>query len=509
MEDAHVVKIRREKVEKLRELGINPYPNDFKPTHHCADLNTRFADFDKEQLANVDETFTIAGRVMFLREFGKLAFVRLQDQSGQLQCSLSLDGVGAEHYQLFKEIIDMGDIFGVTGQMTRTNKGELTLQAQSFAILNKTIQPLPDKWHGLSDVEQRYRQRYVDLIVNEEARKVAFTRPKIMQAIREFMTKRNFTEVETPSLQTLAGGGHARPFSTHHNALGLDLSMRIALELDLKRLAVGGMERVYEMGRLYRNEGISVRHNPEFTMLESYEAYADYKDVMNFVEDMITDVTEKVCGSLEIPYGEHTVNMAKPWKRLTMREALLEIGGAVESDLASLESLSTFATKNGFEIDEWADYGQAFLTCFEETCEAKLINPTFVYDYPRSTSPLSRCHDDNPEWVQRAELFITGREMANLYSELNDPADQKARFEAQQEEKQRGNDEAMPYDEDYIRALEFGLPPTGGLGVGIDRLVMLLTNQPSIRDVILFPLMRPAQREEEGSTSDGDTRKAG
>ena len=480
---------RQDKISRMRAAGINPFPNNFVPTHTTTQIAEKFAGMEDP---STDGTVVkLAGRIMFLREFGKLAFFKVQDATGQLQCSASVDATGAEAYETFKQFTDVGDWVGVEGTLFRTQKGELTVKGTRVVMLNKSTRPLPDKYHGLSDKEQRYRQRYVDLIVNTQVRDTFAKRVKIMQEIRNFYDANGFLEVETPLLHHQAGGTTAKPFETHHNALGLPLNLRIALELHLKRLVVGGFERVYEMARVFRNEGISLKHNPEFTMLESYTAYWNHTDTMNFVENLISTVVAKVCGTTELPYGEHTICYKKPWQRMTMREALIKIGGAKETDLQTVQSLQAFADACHIDTKGEKDFGTLFALLFEELCEEKLIQPTFIYDFPLSTSPLSRTYDDNPEWAQRAELYINGFEVANMYAELNDPADQAARFKAQVERGAQGDEEATPYDADYVRALEYGMPPTGGIGIGIDRLVMLLTNQPSIRDVIFSPPLRP------------------
>jgi lysyl-tRNA synthetase class 2 len=507
MEDTNkLIKARQDKIAALQSLNINPYPNDFKPTHRMAQIMDDYSHMDEDELAKLEETLSVAGRVMFAREFGKLAFVRLQDATGQLQGTLMVDVLGKEDYDLFKKHVDVGDFIGLTGKMSRTQKGELSLKATDLVILNKTTRPLPEKWHGLTDKETRYRQRYVDLITNTEVRDVFKKRMMIISEIRRFYEDHGFLEVETPILHQQAGGTTAKPFETHHNALGMPLNLRIALELHLKRLVVGGFERVFEMARCFRNEGISYKHNPEFTMLESYTAYWNYEDTMNFVEKLITSLVQKSHNTLKIPYGEHTIDFGK-WQRMTMKEAIINIGGASEEDLKDTASLVSLADRFHIELKEKADYGAIFATLFEELCEEKLIQPTFIYDFPLSTSPLARTYDDRPEWAERAELYIAGSEISNMYSELNNPAEQAQRFQAQVELAQKGDDEAMPFDADYIRALEYGMPPAGGIGIGIDRLVMLLTNQASIRDVILFPHMRPEDgREEiEGQTSETKT----
>lgn len=496
MEDTNKLIIaRQDKISALREQNINPYPNDFKPTHTTAQIVDTYSHMDEDEIAQQDEILTIAGRIMFAREFGKLAFIRLQDASGQLQCTLMIDILGEENYKLFKKHVDVGDFVGVTGKMSRTQKGELSLKATELTIINKTTRPLPEKWHGLTDKETRYRQRYVDLITNADVRETFKKRVMITSEIRRFYEDNGFLEVETPILHHQAGGTTAKPFETFHNALGMQLNLRIALELHLKRLVVGGFDKVFEMARCFRNEGVSYKHNPEFTMVESYAAYWNYEDTMNFVEKLITKIVQKSHNSLTIPFGEHTLDFSK-WNRMTMKQAIMEIGGVAEQDLQDVASMKAIADKFHIELKDKNDYGTIFAILFEELCEDKLIQPTFIYDFPLSTSPLARTFDDRPEWAERAELYIAGSEISNMYSELNDPADQAKRFKAQVERATKGDDEAMPYDADYIRALEYGMPPAGGIGIGIDRLVMLLTNQPSIRDVILFPHLRPEDGRE-------------
>ncbi|MFT7433238.1 MAG: lysyl-tRNA synthetase class 2 [Alphaproteobacteria bacterium] len=509
METNQHIQIRQEKVNNLRSMGINPFPNKFKPQNKCADLSKRFENDDIDALAAVGETFTIAGRVMLLREFGKLAFFSLRDASGRLQCSVAVDGIGKDTYQIFKKHVDLGDIVGVKGQMTRTQKGELTLAAEYFEIINKSMRPLPDKWHGLNDTETRYRQRYVDLIMNDEVKETFKKRSQIVSAIRDYMTEADFMEVETPMLHHKASGAAAKPFETYHNALSMDMKLRIAPELHLKRLVVGGFDRVFEINRNFRNEGVSVRHNPEFTMMEFYAAYWDYHDLMDFSAKLMEHVAQKVMGTTDLTYGEHKISLKAPFAKLSMKEAILTIGKVDEKDLETIESMKAVAKSRGIELSKWGDYGQCFLELFEELCEEKLINPTFIYDYPTSTSPLSRPCDDNPEWTERAELFAVGRELGNLFSELNDPVDQANRFQDQIDQMESGNDEAMAYDEDYVRALEYGMPYAGGMGIGIDRLVMLLTNQPSIRDVILFPHLRPEGGDAETSNKPTAKTEAG
>ena len=451
---------RREKLERLRAAGIDPYSRGFKPTHTTVEARALLGEGDR-----TTETVALAGRMVVKRLHGGSAFADLQDGAGRLQLFASRDILGPEAFELFAEL-DPGDVIGVRGPMFRTRRGEPTVEVHSVQLLTKALRPLPEKWHGLKDIEIRYRQRYVDLIANPEVREVFRARTKIITGLRKLLDERGFVEVETPVLQEVPGGGHARPFLTHHNSLDRDLYLRIALELHLKRLLVGGFERVYEVGRVFRNEGLSPRHNPEFTMLECYEAYADYDDVMRLVEDLIGASARSAGRPLTIAYQGEDVDLTPPYRRARMADLVLEHTGrqAVGHELNDL---------------------------FEEHVEAKLRQPTFVIDYPIEISPLARPRADDPRFVERFELIILGREYANAFTELTDPVDQRARFEAQAAKRAAGDVEAHPMDEDFLRAVEYGLPPCGGLGVGIDRLVMLLTDQPSIRDVILFPVMKP------------------
>lgn len=491
--------LRAQREFKLNEYvrrGGEAYPNGFTPTATTAQLAETYADpvaYSQQALHDSPTpVFKLAGRVMLLRAFGKLIFARVQDGAGQLQISLSVDASGAEVFGLFNDCIDMGDIIGVEGPMTRTNKGELTLSVQKFTLLTKGLQPLPDKYHGMADVEARYRQRYLDLITSPETRRVFEIRSRTISAIRSFLDERGFLEVETPVLQIQAGGASARPFKTHHNALDLELNMRIAPELFLKRLLVGGFERVYELSRNFRNEGISVKHNPEFTMLEFYSAYGTREDAMQLMEEMLRHTVSKVCGSHAIPYGEHVIDFAPEFTKTTMREALIRLAGFTDTELEHVDGLAAAARAKGVDVPKpLPSYGELFQLCFEELVEKQLIQPTYIMDYPIETSPLVRQIPGRPGWTQRAELYIAGREHGEFYSELNDPLDQRGRFERQLEQAKKGNAEAMPFDHDFLNALEVGMPPALGVGLGIDRLAMLLTNQPSIRDVLLFPLMKP------------------
>lgn len=478
---------RRRKVDALWEAGINPYPNDFKPHHTSADFRETYGTVDT--IEDDPRSFTVAGRIIARRSFGKAAFIQIQDRKGRMQVYVRKDTVGDDAFDAF-ETFDIGDIVGVGGTPFRTKTGELTLNATFIRLLTKSLQPLPEKFHGLTDVETRYRQRYVDLIVNPEVREVFVKRSRIVNLIREFMVRKDFLEVETPMMQPIPGGATARPFVTHHNALDMQLFLRIAPELYLKRLVVGGFERVFEINRNFRNEGISVRHNPEFTMMEFYQAYATFEDLMDFTEELLCHVAQDVLGTLDFTYQEMPISFQRPWKRLTVVEAILEYGDIDAKSLADRNMAYAYAQRLGLDLPADVGYGKLITEIFEEVAEAKLIQPTFITAYPTEVSPLSRKSDKDPEIVDRFELFIAGREMANAFSELNDPVDQKERFLAQVAAKAKGDDEAHYMDEDYIRALEFGLPPTAGEGIGIDRLVMLLTDSPSIRDVILFPQLR-------------------
>ncbi len=457
-DEPEVIRDRRKKLERLRAAGIEAYSRGFKPTHSTAAAKALLA--DSERTAPV----AVAGRLMVKRLMGGSAFADLQDEAGRLQLFASRDILGERDFDLFADL-DAGDLIGARGPIFRTRRGEITLEVHSFQLLTKSLRPLPEKWHGLKDVEIRYRQRYVDLIANPEVRDVFRARTKIIAGLRRLLDQRGFLEVETPVLQEVPGGGHARPFITHHEALDRDLYLRIALELHLKRLMVGGFERVYELGRVFRNEGLSPRHNPEFTMLETYEAYADYDDVMSLVEDLVVAATAAAGRTSKITYQGEEIDLAPPFRRARMADLVLEYTGrqAVGKELNDL---------------------------FEEHVEPKLREPTFVTDYPIEISPLARRRDDDSRFVERFELIILGREYANAFTELTDPIDQRQRFEAQAAQRAAGDTEAHPMDEDFLRAVEYGMPPAGGLGVGIDRLVMLLTDQPSIRDVILFPVMK-------------------
>jgi lysyl-tRNA synthetase class 2 len=478
---------RRRKVDALWEAGINPYPNDFRPAHTAADLLAEFGGM--QDIPEGARTFVMAGRILARRSFGKAAFLQLQDRSGRMQVYVRKDSIGDDAFAQF-ETLDIGDIIGIEGWPFLTKTGELTLHVTALRLLTKSLLPLPEKFHGLTDTETRYRQRYVDLIVNPEARDVFVKRSRIVSLIREFMVRHDFLEVETPMMQPIPGGATAKPFVTHHNALDMELFLRIAPELYLKRLVVGGFERVFEINRNFRNEGISVRHNPEFTMMEFYQAYATFEDLMDYTEELLCHVAQELLGTLQLSYQGLEISFARPWRRLTVREAILEYGDIDAKSLADRDLAYAYARRLGLELPEDIGYGKLVTEIFEEVAEAKLIQPTFITAYPTEVSPLSRKNDHDPEIVDRFELYIAGRELANAFSELNDPVDQKERFLAQVAQKDKGDEEAHYMDEDYIRALEYGMPPTAGEGIGIDRLAMLLTDSPSIRDVILFPQLR-------------------
>jgi len=484
------VEVRRQKLLKLKESGIPSYPNDFKPGHVSSQIISDFGSLPDDEIRALTTAFSLAGRIMSIRSFGKASFFHLQDRKGRLQIYVRRDRVGEDGHRLFQSL-DLGDIVGVWGHLFRTKTKELTLEAQGLRLLCKCLRPLPEKWHGLADVEVRYRQRYVDLMVNREVRDLFEKRSQIIRLIRRFFEERDFLEVETPMMQSIPGGAAARPFITHHNALNMDLYLRVAPELFLKRLLVGGIERVFELNRNFRNEGISVRHNPEFTMLEFYQAYATYEDLMGLTEELFVSVAREVAGSLKFSFGEHTIDLQRPWRRISPSDALEQHGGATRADIASLEGLRAFARRRNISFDPGLPYGSLLVEVFEEIAEPHLIQPTFVVGYPLEVSPLARKNDANPALVDRFELYVGGRELANAFSELNDPLDQRERFLNQAEARQAGNEMASAMDEDFLRALEYGMPPAAGEGIGIDRMVMLFTGSPSIRDVILFPVFRP------------------
>jgi lysyl-tRNA synthetase class 2 len=487
---------RRANLEELKKLGIDVYPRRFDPGASIEQIVAEHGDKGSEEIEAAQVRTRTAGRILAIRSFGKANFLVLSDGKARIQAYIKQDSLPARDFQVFK-LLDWGDWVGVEGRLFRTRTKELTIWASQLEFLAKCLLPLPEKWHGLQDVEIRYRQRYLDLIINPDSRRVFEVRSRVITAIREFLIERGFLEVETPMMQPLAGGALARPFATHHNALDMRLFMRIAPELYLKRLTVGGIERVFEINRNFRNEGISTQHNPEFTMLEFYWAYADYNDLMALTEEMIPEVARKAIGTGEITFGEHHISLAPPFRRLSLREgaraaASRRLGTDVAiEDLRSRDKAAALAGRLGLEVTPAMGAGKITADIFEALCEDDLIQPTFVSDFPTEVSPLSKQKPDDPDTVERFELYIGGFEVANAFSELNDPVEQRRRFEDQRRSRAGGNEEAHAMDEDYIRALEYGMPPAGGEGVGIDRLVMLLTNSPSIRDVILFPLMRP------------------
>ncbi|PER57957.1 lysine--tRNA ligase [Bacillus thuringiensis] len=484
--------VRREKLHNLREQGIDPFGKRFERTNSTTDLVSLYGEFSKEELEEKEITVSIAGRIMTKRGKGKAGFAHIQDLHGQVQIYVRKDTVGDEEYELFTTA-DLGDLVGIEGKVFKTNVGELSVKATGFTLLTKSLRPLPDKYHGLKDVEQRYRQRYLDLITSMESRETFVTRSKIIREMRRYLDDNGYLEVETPMMHAIAGGASARPFTTHHNALDMELYMRIAIELHLKRLIVGGLEKVYEIGRVFRNEGVSTRHNPEFTMIELYEAYADYNDIMELTENMVAHIAKKVLGTTTIQYGDYEINLEPEWTRLHMVDAIKQHSGADFWTPMSVEEARELAKEHNVEIKDTMEVGHIINEFFEQKVEDKLIQPTFIYGHPVEISPLAKKNDEDPRFTDRFELFIVAREHANAFTELNDPIDQKERFEAQLKEREQGNDEAHMMDDDYIEALEYGMPPTGGLGIGIDRLVMLLTNAPSIRDVLLFPAMRHKQ----------------
>ncbi|MBN2468589.1 MAG: lysine--tRNA ligase [Deltaproteobacteria bacterium] len=488
-------KQRLEKLEAVKQEGIDPYPNTFPVNATVRDIRKQFGEMTPEQLENVTDRFVLAGRLMSIRDFGKAAFFHIQDRTGRLQAFIQKKTAGDGFSYLKK--LDIGDFVGIKGKPFRTKTNELTVLVEDLQLLSKSLQPLPEKWHGLTDVETRYRQRYLDLIMNPVTRSVFEKRSAIIQTIRNFLLARDFLEVETPMMQPVAGGASARPFKTHHNALGLDLYLRIAPELYLKRLVIGGMERVFEINRNFRNEGISTQHNPEFTMLEFYQAYATYEDLMTLTEEMIGHVVQALVGGFAVEYQGQKVDFTPPWRRMTLRESLRTVGGFDDEFLRDPAKIRDFLEAREVQVNGKEGLGKLHTGIFEVEVESKLIQPTFIINYPLEVSPLSRRRSEDPTEVERFELFIVGREIANAFSELNDPVDQRERFLRQLEER-KGDEENPPeLDEDYVRALEYGMPPTGGEGIGIDRLVMILTDCPSIRDVILFPLLRPEKRGSE------------
>ncbi|MDD5722127.1 MAG: lysine--tRNA ligase [Syntrophales bacterium] len=488
-EKSELLRKREEKMKALQDMGVELYPNDAKVTATTKSVIDRFGDMDNEDLTGIEEKFTLAGRLMAVRNFGKAAFVSIQDREGRIQGYIARDKVGKDAYSIFKKF-DVGDIVFISGGLVKTKTGELTVDADNVRLLSKAIRPLPEKWHGLTDVEARYRQRPVDLIMNPGVKEVFYTRSRVIKLIRDFMQDRDFLEVETPMMHPMAGGAVARPFKTYHNTLDMDLYLRIAPELYLKRLIVGGLDRVFEINRNFRNEGVSTSHNPEFTMMEFYQAYATYEDLIVMTEEMITSVATEILGSLQIEYQGIKLDLARPWQRLTVKEAILKHSDATPDILEDQAKAAKYARVLGLAVEDDEPLGKIIVAIFEEVAEARLIQPTFVTSYPIEVSPLSRKSAGDGGFTDRFELYIYGRELANAFSELNDPEDQRNRFAMQLKEREAGDKEAHEMDEDYISALEYGMPPTAGEGIGIDRLVMLFTNSPSIRDVILFPHMR-------------------
>ncbi|MEO3948092.1 lysine--tRNA ligase [Gorillibacterium sp. CAU 1737] len=481
--------IRRDKLDQLRNLGMDPFGQKFERTHAAKDILLAYDAMESEELEAKAPKVSIAGRIMQKRSMGKASFAHIQDLTGKIQIYVRKDSVAEAEYEAF-DLLDIGDIIGVTGEVFKTRTGETTVKADHVEVLTKSLYPLPDKFHGLKDVELRYRQRYVDLIMSQNVKETFITRSKIIQSIRRYLDTQGYLEVETPTLHAIAGGAAARPFVTHHNALDMPLFMRIAIELHLKRLIVGGMEKVYEIGRVYRNEGTSTRHNPEFTLLELYEAYADYKDIMNLTENLFVHVAREVLGKTEIEYQGQTIDLAKPWRRVSMVQAIKDVVGVDFLVEMSDEEAIRLAKEHKVPVEPGMTFGHIVNQFFEAFVEETLIEPTFITGHPVAISPLAKKNAEDPRFTDRFELFIVAREHANAFTELNDPIDQRERFESQLHERELGNDEAHMMDEDFVRALEYGMPPTGGLGIGIDRMVMLLTDAASIRDVLLFPLMR-------------------
>ncbi len=480
---------RRLKLQKLRELGVEPYPRRFDFTHNITDIVKELQSASAEELEAMHRREAVSGRIMAIRGHGKVGFLHIQQEGSRLQVYLRKDALG-EQFAIF-DCLDIGDFIGVEGELFRTKTGELTVKAEKLHFLSKALRPLPEKWHGLQDIEIRYRQRYLDLISNPEVRRIFEVRSKIIAEMRRYFDAHGFIEVETPMMQVLPGGALARPFKTHHNALDMDLYLRIAPELYLKRLTVGGLDRVYEINRNFRNEGISTMHNPEFTMLEFYIAYYDYQALMELTEDLITTVAQNVLGKEELEHNGKTLSLARPWRRLPMKQALVELGGLTEAQLKDENFLRSLAMEKKIKDAAKLSRGKLLGEIFEELVEPQLDGPVFLMDHPRELSPLSKSKPDDPELVERFELYMSGMEIANAYSEVNDPVDQRSRFEEQFRAFEAGDPEAHSMDEDYVTALEHGMPPTGGEGIGIDRLTMLFTNSASIRDVILFPLLKP------------------
>jgi lysyl-tRNA synthetase class 2 len=481
--------VRRQKAENLRELGLDPFGHRFERTDYSEDIKEKYQDVEHDAFENMDDTVTVAGRIMFIRKMGKASFFSIQDKKGKIQIYISINDVGEDTYNLFKSA-DLGDIVGVYGKVMKTKTGEVTIKCLKYTHLVKALKPLPEKFHGLTDIEERYRRRYVDLIMNEDSKRVAFTRPKIIRCIQNFMDSQGFVEVETPVLTTLLTGASARPFVTHHNTQDLDMYLRIALELPLKRLLVGGMEAVYEIGRTFRNEGMDPKHNPEFTLMEAYLAYSDLEGMMDLTENMYKKIATDVMGKMVYNWCGDEINLDGTWKRISMVDAIKEQTGIDFSKEMTLDEAKELAKEHEIEVEDHFTVGHIINSFFEKYVEETLIQPTFLYGHPVEISPLTKRNPKDPRFVDRFELFIGGKEFANAYTELNDPIDQLERFEDQLKERDLGNDEANDIDMDFIEALEYGMPPAGGIGYGIDRLCMLFTECDSIRDVILFPTMK-------------------
>ena len=488
--------VRRGKLDKLRELGLDPFGQRYDREDYAIDIKEKYKDVDHDEFENMNDTAKVAGRIMFIRKMGKASFFTIKDKTGTIQVYISINDIGEDDYNLFKSA-DIGDIVGVYGKIMKTKTGEVTIKCLEYTHLVKALRPLPEKFHGLTDKEERYRRRYVDLIMNDESKKVALMRPRIIRAIQNFLDKQGFVEVETPILTTLLTGASARPFTTHHNAQDLNMHLRIALELNLKRLLVGGLERVYEIGRTFRNEGMDPQHNPEFTMMEVYQAYSDLDGMMDLTENMYKTIANEVCGKTVFNYLGHEIDLAGKWKRVSMTDAIKEKTGIDFKAIDEVDECLKLAEEHGIELEPHEkQYGHIINKFFEKYVEETLIEPTFLYGHPIEISPLTKKDPEDGRFTQRFELFISGHECANAYTELNDPIDQLERFEAQLAEKDMGNDEANDIDMDFIEALEYGMPPAGGIGYGIDRLVMLFTEQESIRDVLLFPTMKERTKEE-------------
>ena len=488
--------VRRGKLEKLREFGLDPFGQRYDREDYAIDIKEKYKDVDHDEFEKMDDTAKVAGRIMFIRKMGKASFFTIKDKTGTIQVYISINDIGEDDYNLFKSA-DIGDIVGVYGKIMKTKTGEVTIKCLEYTHLVKALRPLPEKFHGLTDKEERYRRRYVDLIMNDESKKVALMRPRIIRAIQNFLDKQGFVEVETPILTTLLTGASARPFTTHHNAQDLNMHLRIALELNLKRLLVGGLERVYEIGRTFRNEGMDPQHNPEFTMMEVYQAYSDLDGMMDLTENMYKTIANEVCGKTVFNYLGHEIDLAGEWKRVSMTDAIKEKTGIDFKAIDDLDECLKLAEEHNIELEPHEkQYGHIINKFFEKYVEETLIEPTFLYGHPIEISPLTKKDPEDGRFTQRFELFISGHECANAYTELNDPIDQLERFEAQLAEKDMGNDEANDIDMDFIEALEYGMPPAGGIGYGIDRLVMLFTEQESIRDVLLFPTMKERTKED-------------